>query len=143
MARPAAQRARGADVPEEDLLVAADGGEARVVRGEGEVEDFVAVGGVGLDEVGGGGVGGVGEVDGAVCGAGEEVLACAGGEGEAVDGAGVGCEGGCEVGGEGRHRSVGCGVVGGKSAGGRKRGLGLKFGVGLFSSFLCMYIFYG
>lgn len=38
------------DVPEEDGAVAAGGDEALVVRGDGEGEDLVAVGGVGLDE---------------------------------------------------------------------------------------------
>lgn len=38
------------DVPKEGGAVAADGGEALVVGGDGEVEDLVAVGGVGLNE---------------------------------------------------------------------------------------------
>jgi len=79
---PATQRPGRADVPEEDLLVAAGGDEARVVGGDGEGEDGVAVGVVGLDQAGFGdcgvgflGVGflGVVEVDGAVGGAGEEL----------------------------------------------------------------------
>ena len=59
------------------MLVAAGGDEARVVGGDGEGEDGVAVGVVGLDQAGFGdcGVGflGVVEVDGAVGGAGEEL----------------------------------------------------------------------
>jgi len=74
MPAPPPQRARRGDVPEENGLVPADGAEARVVGADGEVEDFVAVGRVGLDEAGfwdcGGGFGGVVEVDGAVGGAG-------------------------------------------------------------------------
>ena len=74
MSAPAAERARRGDVPEEDLLVAADGGEAGVVARDGEGEDAVAVGGVGLDQAGFWGVWvgfeGVVEVDGAVGGAG-------------------------------------------------------------------------
>jgi hypothetical protein len=72
----------GRDVPEEDTAVAADGGEGCVVGGDGEVEDGIAVRGVGLDELGsfwgregvcgwwGWGAGGVVEADGAVGGAG-------------------------------------------------------------------------
>lgn len=37
------------DIPEEDLAVAADAGEPRVVRGDGDIEDSVAVGFVLLD----------------------------------------------------------------------------------------------
>lgn len=48
--REAAQGGGCADVPEEDGAVAAGGGEACVVWGDGEGEDFVGVGGVGLDE---------------------------------------------------------------------------------------------
>jgi len=44
-----AQRLGRSDVPQKDGLVAADGDEARVVGGNGEVEDFVAVGFVALD----------------------------------------------------------------------------------------------
>lgn len=68
-------------VPEEDGTVAAGGDEALVVGCDSEAEDFVAVGGVGLDEPalgdgglffgfegGDGGAGeGVVETDGAVC----------------------------------------------------------------------------
>lgn len=77
MPAPSAQRPRCGDVPEEDLLVAADGGEACVVAGYGEVEHLVAVGAVGLDQAGGGGCWGsflgVVEVDAAVGGAGEDL----------------------------------------------------------------------
>lgn len=63
-----------AHVPEVDEPIAADGGEGGVVGAGGEVEDFVAVGaGVALDELLGGGFGRVGEVDGAVGGAGEDL----------------------------------------------------------------------
>jgi len=51
-AAEAAGRLRGRDVPEEDGAVAADAGERRVVGGDAEVEDFVAVRAVGLDELG-------------------------------------------------------------------------------------------
>jgi len=44
-----AEGSGGRDVPEEDGAVAAGGGEAGVVMGDGEGEDFIAVGGVGLD----------------------------------------------------------------------------------------------
>lgn len=40
----------GGDVPEEDGAVAAGRDETFVVRGDGEGEDFIAVGGVSLDE---------------------------------------------------------------------------------------------
>lgn len=50
------QRARRSYVPEEDGLVAAARGKARVVGGDGEGEDGVGVcAGVGLDELGVGG----------------------------------------------------------------------------------------
>lgn len=70
------------DVPEEDGAVTAHGRECCVGRGDGDVEDGVAVRGVGLDELawagrsegvgigGGGGTRGVVETDGAVGGAG-------------------------------------------------------------------------
>ena len=93
MARPPPQRAARGHVPQEDLPVAADAGEAGVVGRDGEVEHFVAVRGVGLDEAGGRGGGesaggggstgggegggrgfeGVVEPDGAVGGAGEDL----------------------------------------------------------------------
>ena len=57
MPAPAAEGAGGGDVPEEDLLVAAGGGEAGVVGGDGEGEDAVAVRGVCLYEAGFGDVG--------------------------------------------------------------------------------------
>lgn len=47
---PSFQRSSGSYVPKKDLLVAADAGEPGVVVCDGEIEDFVAVGGVGLDE---------------------------------------------------------------------------------------------
>lgn len=59
------------------MLVASDGCEACVVVCDGYVEDFVAVGGVGLDEAGAEGIGagfeGVVEADGAVGGAGQDL----------------------------------------------------------------------
>lgn len=48
-AREAPDGGGGRDVPEEGGAVAACGDEAGVVGGDGEGEDFVAVGGVGLD----------------------------------------------------------------------------------------------
>lgn len=81
-AAEAARRLRRRHVPEEDGAVAADAGERRVVAGDAQVEDFVAVRGVGLDELGwrrgregvgcwrGGGPGWVVEADGTVGGAG-------------------------------------------------------------------------
>jgi hypothetical protein len=42
---------RGGYVPEEDGAVAAHGRERGVVGGDGDVEDFVAVCGVGLDQL--------------------------------------------------------------------------------------------
>ena len=44
MPAPSSYGAGGGHVPEIDELVAADGGEGGVVGGDGEVEDFVAVG---------------------------------------------------------------------------------------------------
>ncbi len=77
MPREPAQRARGRDVPQENLLVAAHGGEASVVAADGEVEDGVAVRGVGLYQAGFGDLWvrfeRVVEVDGAVGGAGEDL----------------------------------------------------------------------
>ena len=81
-AAEAAGRLRGRDVPEEDGAVAADAGKRRVVGRDAEVEDFIAVRRVGLDELGcrgrgegvgcrsGGRPGWVVEADGTVCGAG-------------------------------------------------------------------------
>ena len=70
---PPLQRSSRNYVPEKDLLVATDAGEPGIVVANGEIEDFVAVSGVGLDEAGfgsgAGGFGGVVEVDGAVTGA--------------------------------------------------------------------------
>ena len=70
MSAPAAEGACGGYIPEEDLLVATGGDEARVVGCDREGEDGVAVGGIGLDEAGfwGGGRGflRIVEVDGAV-----------------------------------------------------------------------------
>ena len=77
MSAKASQCPRAGNVPQEDLAVPADGREASVVVGDGEVEDFVAVRGVGLDQagfgLGGEGFGGVVEVDGAGGGAGEDL----------------------------------------------------------------------
>ncbi len=90
---------RRGHVPQEDGAVPADGGERGVVGRDADVEDFVAVGGVGLDELRwarrvergcGGGRGGAGRVvepDGAIRGAGEDVGGGRGGVGEGVDGA--------------------------------------------------------
>lgn len=62
MSRVAAQRPRGGDVPQEDGLVAAAADESRVVIGDRDREDLVAVrAGEGLDE--GRGFGGIVEVD--------------------------------------------------------------------------------
>ena len=70
MASPSSQRSCAADIPEEDLFIAANGGEARVVARDCEVEYFVAVGFIGLDQTGrrdiGGGFSGVVEVDSTV-----------------------------------------------------------------------------
>ena len=78
------QRLRRRDIPEKDGFIPADGREARVVGRDAEVEDFVAVRRVCLDQARGGGVE---EADAAVLAAGKDVLACAGGEGDGVDGA--------------------------------------------------------
>lgn len=81
IASETARRHRGRDVPEKGSAVPAAGDEALVVRGDGQAEDLVAVGGVGLDEsaLGCGGLGlgvqlcyggareGVIEADAAVC----------------------------------------------------------------------------
>lgn len=75
-------RGRGRDIPQENRLVPAAGDEARVIGGDGEIEDFVAVGVVGLNELRGVGVV---EADDTVLGACEEVLAGSGGEGKGVD----------------------------------------------------------
>ena len=39
----ASQSLRCGDVPEEDCLVAANTGEARIIAADGKIEDFVAV----------------------------------------------------------------------------------------------------
>ena len=75
MAFPSAHRSSCSHIPQEDEFVSADRGEGRVVGCDSEIEDFVAVGAsVFLDEVA---FCGVEEADGAIGGAGEEVL-CAG-----------------------------------------------------------------
>lgn len=56
MAGKASEGFGGGDVPEESGFITAHGCEAGVVGGDGEGEDFVAVGVVGLDVAGGGGV---------------------------------------------------------------------------------------
>lgn len=48
--REASYSRGGADVPEEDGPVATGGGETGIVGGDGEGEDLVGVGRVGLDE---------------------------------------------------------------------------------------------
>lgn len=72
------QCSRSGNIPQKNLPVPADGGEARVIVGNGDVEDFVAVRGVALDEAGFGRgrvrLGRVVEVDGAVRGAGEDLI---------------------------------------------------------------------
>lgn len=77
MPRPSSQCPGGSHIPQKNLLVSAHAGKARVVFCDGEVEDFVAVGAVGLDQAGfwggGGGFQRVVEVDGAVGGAGEDL----------------------------------------------------------------------
>ncbi len=77
MPAESAQSPRSGNIPEEDLPVPAYRSEARVVVGDGDVKDFVAVRRVGLDEagfeLGGVGFGGVVEVDGAIGGAGEDL----------------------------------------------------------------------
>lgn len=85
MPRKPPQRRPRRDIPEENRLIPPAGDESGIVVRDGEVEDFVPVRAVRLDQVGGGGVE---EADLAVLGAREEVLACAGGEGEGVDGGG-------------------------------------------------------
>ena len=114
MSRKTSQRLCGSDIPYKNTLVPAHGREFGVVFADGEVEDFVAVRAVGLDEAGGGGVE---EPDAAVLAAGQDVLACAGGEGHGVDGAAVmggeACEGGCGERFWGWHWLHGwCGLVG-------------------------------
>ncbi|KAL8782894.1 MAG: hypothetical protein Q9213_005006 [Squamulea squamosa] len=74
MPRPPPQRPRRRHIPQENLLVPSHAGESRVILRDGDVEDFVAVGGICLDQTrvrgGGGGFGGVVETDGAVGGTG-------------------------------------------------------------------------
>ncbi len=53
MPGPPPQRPRSSHIPQKDLLIPSDGREARVVVCDCYIEDFVAVGGVGLDEAGG------------------------------------------------------------------------------------------
>ena len=50
MACPSPQGARGADIPEKDLLLSSHGSKARVVGPNRNVEDLVAVRIVGLDQ---------------------------------------------------------------------------------------------
>lgn len=50
MSRPSSQRPRGCDIPQEDLLVPSHAGETRIVLGDGDVEDFISVGRVCLNE---------------------------------------------------------------------------------------------
>ena len=77
MAGEPPQRASAGDVPEEDLAIAADGCKPGIVIGDGDVEDFIAVRRIGLDEAGLGlvrlGFGGIIEMDGTVGGAGEDL----------------------------------------------------------------------
>lgn len=67
---PSPECPSGGHVPKKYLLVAADAGEAGIIVGNGEIEDFVTVGGIGLDEArfwcGAEGFGGVVEVHRAV-----------------------------------------------------------------------------
>lgn len=49
---PPPQRPRRRDIPQEDLLVTPYAGEARIVVGDREVQDLVAVRGVALDQTG-------------------------------------------------------------------------------------------
>lgn len=77
MTPPPPQRLALGDIPQKYLLVPTHGREPRVVVSHSDVEDFVAVRGVGLDQPGFRSVGvrfrGVVEVDGAVGRAGEDV----------------------------------------------------------------------
>jgi len=86
------------DVPVKHAAIAADAGKGGIVLGDGDVENLVAVGRIGLDELGGagriegvaagwsGGPRGVVEADRAVRGAREDVGRGRGGVGECVDG---------------------------------------------------------
>lgn len=77
MSTPSAQRSRRRHVPQEDLLVPAHAREPRIVVGDGEIENLVAVGRIALDQTGLGdrrvGLGRVVEMDGAIRGAGEQL----------------------------------------------------------------------
>lgn len=77
MPTPPLQRPRRRHIPQEDLLVASDAGEARVIVRHRQVEDLVAVGRVGLHEPrfgdGGGRLERVVQVDGSVGGAGQDL----------------------------------------------------------------------
>ena len=70
MSSPSLECPSGGHVPEKDLLVAANAGEPGIIVGNGEIENFVTVGGIGLDETrfwcGAEGFGGVVEMHGAV-----------------------------------------------------------------------------
>ena len=77
MSAPSAQCSSCGHIPEEDLFVAPGGGETGVVCCDGEIEDFVAMGGIGLDQARGWGRGKcferIIEIDRAVRGAGEDL----------------------------------------------------------------------
>lgn len=94
MTHPSPQRPRGRHIPQEDLLVPTNACEARVVLGDGDVQDFIPVRGVRLNQSGSGrGEGGFSRVVEAyetVGGAGQELGGMMLERGERLDGGGIG-----------------------------------------------------